>query len=319
MRKHHWQRVLALFIVFGVGLGVAAISGRGSAASCRGHHRCPTTSTTTTRSTSTTTTTTTTSTSTTTTSAGYSHVVWVVMENHSYSQVIGSTSAPYINKLAQTYGNATNMHAETHPSLPNYVAMTSGGTQGVNNDNAPSSWPLTANSIFQQLGSNWRSSEESMPSNCDLSSSGTYAVKHNPAAYFTNARTACQTHDVPLGSTPVTSAAFTFVTPNLCNDMHDCSVSTGDTWLSTFVPKLLATPEYKAGTEVIFITWDEDNSCSGCTNHVPTIVISPTTNGISSGTTFTHYSMLRATEEILHLPLLGGAASAASMRSAFGL
>jgi hypothetical protein len=244
-------------------------------------------------------------------------VVWIVMENHSYSEIIGSSSAPYINSLASAYGNATQMFAESHPSLPNYIAMTSGGTQGISDDNGPSAHPLSVSSIFSQLGTGARSLEESMPSNCDKSSSGNYAVRHNPEAYYTNLNGSCSTNDVPLGSTPNISARFTFITPNLCDDMHDCTVATGDTWLKGFVPKLLATSQYTSGTTVIFLTWDEDNGSSG--NHIPTLVISPSTKAVVSSTSFTHYSMLRTTEEILGLPRIGGAQTANDMLSAFNL
>jgi hypothetical protein len=209
------------------------------------------------------------------------------------------------------------MFAEAHPSLPNYIAMTSGSTQGITDDNGPASHLLSVGSIFSQLGTKARSLEESMPSNCDKSSSGEYAVRHNPEAYYTNLGTACGTNDVPLTATPDFSAAFTFVTPNLIDDMHDGTIADGDNWLKGFVPKVLASSQYKAGTLALFITWDEDDSSS--TNHIPTIVISPTTSHISTGTRFTHYSMLRTTEEMLGLPLLGAAASASSMRATFGL
>ncbi len=302
-------RLVLCAVLFAAGLGGAFLGGNGSAAGCHSPHGCKTTSTTVTTPTTTTTTTTTTT--------RYSHVVWIVMENHSYSQIIGSSAAPYINSLATTYGSATQMFAESHPSLPNYIAMTSGSTQGITDDNGPSSHPLSVASIFSQLGTNSRSLEESMPSSCDKSSSGQYAVRHNPEAYYTNLNGACSTNDVTLASAPDISAKFTFVTPNLCDDMHDCSVATGDTWLKGFVPKLLATPQYQAGNTVIFLTWDENDGTSG--NQIPTIVISPTTSHVSSSTHFTHYSMLRTTEEILGLPLLGGAAGANSMRGAFNL
>jgi phosphatidylinositol-3-phosphatase len=244
------------------------------------------------------------------------------MENHSYSQIIGSASAPYINSLATIYGTATQMFAESHPSLPNYIAMTSGSTQGISDDNNPSSHPLNVPNIFQQLGTNSRSLEESMPSNCLKTNSGNYAVRHNPQAYYTNLGTACSTNDVPLGSTPDLSAAFTFITPNVCSDMHSLcggpnSIAQGDTWLKGFIPKILASPQYQAGKLALFITWDEDDSSS--TNHIATLVISPTTSHVSSSTHFTHYSILRTTEELLGLPLIGAAANATSMRTTFGL
>jgi phosphatidylinositol-3-phosphatase len=303
---------LLLLIVLGLAgfAGAARVSASAHfQRACHHHHVCTTTTTTTT-----------------TTGGGgrYTHVVWIVMENHSYSEIIGSSSAPYINSLAKTYGNATQMFAESHPSLPNYIAMTSGGTQGITDDNGPSAHPLSVPSIFSQLGTGARSLEESMPSNCDKSSSGNYAVKHNPEAYYTNLNGTCSTNDVPLGSTPDISAQFTFITPNLCDDMHSntCSgssnvIAQGDAWLKGFIPKLLATSQYTSGSTVIFLTWDEDNGSSG--NHIPTLVISPTTKAVVSSTKFTHYSMLRTAEEILGLPRIGGAQTANDMLSAFNL
>jgi hypothetical protein len=250
--------------------------------------------------------------------ASYDHVVWVVMENKAYGSIIGSASAPYENQLAAQCGSASQFFAETHPSLPNYIAMTSGGTQGVTNDNGPSSWPLNVPSIFSQLPGAWRSLQESMTSNCQMTNTTLYAVKHNPAAYYTNIRTECASLDVPLTSTPDLSARFTFVTPNLCSDTHDCSVATGDAWLSTFLGKVFASNEYQAGRTAVFLTWDEDDSSAS--NHIATIVAAPSTvPGTVSATRFDHYSMLRTTEEMLGLGFVGNAATAASMRGAFGL
>jgi hypothetical protein len=248
--------------------------------------------------------------------AAYDHVVWVVMENEANVSIIGSSSAPYINQLANQCGSASQFFAETHPSLPNYIAMTSGSTQGITDDNPPSSHPLNVPSIFSQLSSGWRSLQESMPSNCLLTNSGLYAVKHNPAAYYTNIRTACASLDVPLASTPDLSARFTFVTPNLCNDMHDCSIATGDAWLSTFLGKVFASSQYAAGRTAVFLTWDEDDSSHS--NRIATVVAAPSVApGTVSSSTFNHYSMLRTTEEMLGLGLLGNATSATSMRNAF--
>jgi len=249
----------------------------------------------------------------------WQHVVWIVMENKAASQVMGSSSAPYLNGLASKCGYASNFYAETHPSLPNYIAMTSGSPQGISDDNAPSSHPLNVPSIFSQLGGDWKSLQESMPSNCAQSSSGQYAVKHNPAAYYTNIRTACNAQDIPLGSTPDISAKFTFITPNMCSDMHDCSISQGDSWLATWVPKILNTPQYQAGTTALFITFDEDDKSAN--NHIATVVVSPSTaTGTVDNGSYNHYSMLRTTEEMLNLPVtLGGAVGAMSMRTGFAL
>jgi hypothetical protein len=253
------------------------------------------------------------------TAAPVQHVVWIVFENHDYSQIIGNPDAPTFNAAAHACGLATNFTAEAHPSLPNYIAMTSGSTQGITDDRGPSSHPLNVANIFQQLGPGWRALEEGMPSNCARSDSGNYAVRHNPAVYYTNLGAACQAQDVPLADPPDISARFTFVTPSLCDDMHSNScpgnndeIKQGDDWLAQWLPKFESRPEYAAGHTVIFITFDE-NSYSGV-NHVATIVIGPSTpRGYQNAGAFTHYSMLLTTEQLLGLPPIGQAATAASM------
>ena len=245
------------------------------------------------------------------------HAVWIVMENQGYSSVIGSSSAPYINRLARSCGLATRFTAEAHPSLPNYVAMTSGSTQGITDDSGTGSHRIHAASIFSQLGSRWQALEESMPHACTLSNRGQYAVRHNPAAYYVGVRSACARQDVPLHTARAT-APFTFVTPNLCHDMHDCSVRDGDRWLQGWLPRLLRTGRYRAGSTVVFITWDEDDGAAH--QHIPTLVVSPDTRpGTRSATAFDHYALLGTTEDLLGVPRLGAAAQAPSMAAAFGL
>jgi phosphatidylinositol-3-phosphatase len=247
-------------------------------------------------------------------------VIWILMENHSFNEIIGNSAAPYINQLASHCGLATNYFAVSHPSLPNYIALTSGSTQGITDDNPPSSHRLNVPSIFSQLEgspSRWRSLEESMPSNCDRTDSGEYAVRHNPAADYVNLPD-CNVFDVPFSSPNDFSARFTFVTPNLIDDMHDGTVQQGDTFLSNFVPTILSSPEYQAGKTILYITWDEDDGTQS--NQVATLVIAPSVKpGTRSAMLFNHYSLLRTTEEQLGLGLLGNAANATSMRSAFGI
>jgi phosphatidylinositol-3-phosphatase len=250
----------------------------------------------------------------------YDHVIWIVMENHSLDQIIGSPDAPYLNQLAHDHGLAANFYAESHPSLPNYIAMTSGSTHGIADDDDPSSHPLDVPSLFSLLpGGGSRSLLESMPGNCARSDAGDYAVRHNPQAYYVNLGGECDQYNVPLADPPDLSARFTFITPNLIHDMHNGTVADGDTWLSTFVPKLLASAEYAAGRAAVFITWDEDDLLSA--NQIPTLVIAPS---VPAGTRVTarldHYAMLRATQEMLGVtPLLGSAATAADMRTPFNL
>lgn len=145
-----------------------------------------------------------------------------------------------------------------------------------------------------------------------------YAPRHNPAVYFPALPSACATQDVPLGATSDISAKFEFVESNLCNDNHDCPVTTGDSWLSNFIPRLQATPEYKAGKTVIFITRDEDDTHAPG-KRIPTVDISPWTHGVSSTRPFTTYSLLRTTEDLLGLPLLAGPQQANTMSTSFSL
>jgi hypothetical protein len=239
------------------------------------------------------------------------------MENHSYGQIIGSGDAPYLNSLGHKCAVAANFSAESHPSLPNYIAMTSGSTQGISDDGDPSEHRLSEQSIFSQLGRGWRALDESMPSDCDLNDASSYAVRHNPAVYYTNIRGQCARQDTPLGARPNLSARFTFITPNLCHDMHDCSASQGDSWLSGFVPKILSSRVYRKQATAVFITWDEGSG----DNHIPTLVLSRYTHPHTvSSKPFNHYSLLRTTEALLGIhSKLGQAATAADMRHAFHL
>jgi hypothetical protein len=264
--------------------------------------------------------------------ATWSHVVWIFFENHSYNQVVGSASAPYLTALANACGLATNYAGVAHPSLPNYIAATSGGTQGITDDNPPTSANhyLNVPNIYQQVqatGGTWRDFEESSPSNCPNGSSGLYAVKHDPAAYYSNIATTCANWDVPLGSLTGGNfpnallgglPTFSFVTPNLCNDAHDCSIASGDDWLRAWLPRLLASPDYRSGSTAVFITFDENDNSTG--NIVPAVVISPSTAaGTVSSAAFNHYSLLRTSEDLLGLTPIGNAATAPSMAPAFGL
>jgi hypothetical protein len=264
--------------------------------------------------------------------ATYDHVIWIFMENQDYNHVIGSSSAPYENQLANACGLATNYSAITHPSLPNYIAATSGDYWGIQDDNPPASHPLTVPSIYSQVnaaGKTWRDYEESAPGNCPQSAAYPYAVKHDPAPYFTGIATDCANWDVPLGTTASgalqhdlaadTLPAFAFVTPNLCNDTHDCSVATGDAWLESWVPMITSSAAYRAGRTALVITWDEaDGSAS---NQVATIVVSPsTTPGTRSDTAFSHYSLLKTTEQLLGFGSYlahAGDPGTTSMRAAF--
>lgn len=258
--------------------------------------------------------------------AHYRHVVWIWMENHSWSSVIGSPDAPYVTALARRCGTDVDWSSVGSPSLPNYLGATSGSTQGVTDDGDPSEHSFAADNVFRQVrdaGGTERSYVESMPSPCALVSAGSYAAKHNPAVYYDGPgdRAACGRDDVPFGgpggfADALGSASFpTFasVTPNICDDMHSCPTAVGDRWLATWVPRLLANPAYRSGTTAVFIVWDEPSP-------VADVVIAPSvTPATETEAAVDQYSLLRTTEEMLGLPLLGQAASARSLRPVFGI
>ena len=264
----------------------------------------------------------------------------IVEENKSYDQVVGASEAPYLNRLAQTYGLATAYdagYAVDCASLGAYLIMLSGDDHSACADVLPEALPVEGDNLFQQVaesGREWRVYAESMPVACDATntSDGLYLVRHAPAPYFVSERGRCPRWDIPLGSSssgPLvddlaqgTLPAFALVTPNACDDMHgapSCSTDTvaaGDRWLSTLMPKILAGEDYRAGRLVVVIAWDEGTSTD---NHIPAIVISPKTSHVVSSIPFTHCSLLRTFEEVLGLPLLGCAAEATSMAHVFGL
>ncbi len=283
-----------------------------------------------------------------TTAPKYKHVIVILEENHSYGSVVHSPSAPFINSVIAACGIATNYHNITHYSLPNYLGIASGGSLGqlspYLNDCSPLSCPslVTSNNIFNELASRgWKSFAESMPKACDRSSSGNYAPKHNPAVYFSDLRRKCATRDLPLGTTHRsallrafsrgrTAPALSFVTPNLCNDMHDCSVRTGDHWLKTWLTLITRTKVYRQHSTAVFIVWDEGepgfvgencvskNSDPSC--HVAAIVVAPSVKrGTQVSTSFSHYSLLKTIENLLGVREPGAASIATSMARGFNL
>src|SRR5262245_36220111 len=259
----------------------------------------------------------------------YEHVVWVWFENHGYGQIVGSDAAPFMNRvLIPACGLATNYHALTHPSLPNYIAATSGLSGNAlapfaRNCNAVGPCRIGATSLFEQAPS-WGAYAESMRRPCTRWFTGSYAASHNPAVYY-RALTDCREHAVNLRALRAhlaqdTLPAFAFITPNMCHSMHNCSVTSGDAWLRRLLGRLTASAAYQRGTMAIFVTFDESDEDSD-DHRVATFVVSPSTApGTRAAARFNHYSLLRTTEEMLGVqPYLGRASRAPSMRGAFNL
>jgi hypothetical protein len=250
------------------------------------------------------------------------HIAVIVMENEEYGSIIGSPSTPYISRLARRYGLARSMYAITHPSLPNYLALTGGSSFGISSDCTDCAVDRT--SIVDQLARanlSWKAYMEGLPHPCFTGAgAGKYAKKHDPFAYYTRITdepSRCA-HIVPLAQLAADERTrklptFIWITPNLCHDMHDCPPSTGDRFLAGLVPPLLRSLGPRG---VLFLTWDEGASDDGCCRlasggHVATIVAGPgAKRGARLTTPVDHYSVLETTEDLLGLRRLRGAACA---------
>lgn len=234
------------------------------------------------------------------------HVFVIVLENRSYSQVADSG---YIGDLVKQYGVATNYHGVSHPSLPNYLAMTSGSTWGIADDGWHS---LPAGGLGQQLtdaGIDWRAYMEGMTGGC-YRNVNRYALKHNPFAYFGGQ---CPPQVVSFGDfagdMSGTVPRFVWITPNLCNDGHDCPNAAVNAWLSQTVPTILNSDAWQRNG-VLFITYDEGEDSA---NSVLTLVIRPHQVNLRSSVEYDHYSLLASIEDLLGVPRLGAAANATPM------
>jgi hypothetical protein len=254
-----------------------------------------------------------------------SHVVVIVMENEEAGDVLGSRSAPYTNSLARRYGLATRSFAVAHPSLPNYLTLTSGATHGIASD--CTSCHVNARNIVDQLEAahvSWRAYMEDQPRACFTgATSAGYAKKHNPFIYYDDVAREprrCRrlvgfgelSADLRAGRLPT----FVWITPNLCDDGHDCGVAGGDRFLSRTVPLVLR----EIGPHgFLVLTWDEGTTDDGCCagaaagGQIATIVAGPDVRpDAADGRAIDHYGVLHTIEQALGLPPLGRAANAAN-------
>jgi phospholipase C len=248
----------------------------------------------------------------------FTHVVLIVMENKERSQVVDGNAAPNFKRLAAQGATLAAYDAVSHPSLPNYLALVSGSTQGMHSDCTDCSF--AARSLADTLaaaGKSWKTYAEGLPRpGWAGAQKGLYVKKHDPFLYFDRVtshglRTA---RVVPLTRLTTDLAAkrlpdFSLVVPNLCHGMHDCSVTTGDAWLGSFVPRLLASPALKGG--VVFVVFDEGSTNIRGGGHIPAIALGPAVRPHSRYTTaMNHYSLLRTIEDAWGLDLLGHSAQA---------
>nr|UXE44074.1 hypothetical protein Hi04_10k_c1000_00028 [uncultured bacterium] len=266
----------------------------------------------------------------------------ILMENHDWASIKNNPSAPYLNGTllpmashAEQYYNPPNLH----PSEPNYLWLEAGTNFGILDDAPPvsnhRSAPLHLVNLLDAAGISWRAYQEDTSGTvCPLSDLGDYAVRHDPFVFFddvTDANDAyaarCIAHVRPYAELATdlsnnTVAQYNFITPNVCNDMHDACdplndpVQQGDAWLSREVPTILSSAAYSNGG-ALFITWDEAENGDG---PIGMLVLSSRAKGGGYANTiaYTHSSTLRTVEEIFGVtPLLGDAATATDLADLF--
>jgi phospholipase C len=270
-------------------------------------------------------------------------VFLIMMENHNWSDIKGSASAPFINGTllpsgAHAEGYYDNFKA-VHPSEPNYIWLEAGDNLAIEDDDTPAanhrSTTKHLTALLDDADVSWKSYQEGISGNdCPLSARGLYDPKHNPMVYFDDitdgvSQTSqhCIDHVRPYEElaqdlSKDSVASYNFITPNLCDDMHNgdgCktadAVKNGDDWLASEVPKILGSAAYKRGG-AIFITWDESE---GGELPIGMIVISPfAKTSYANSKSYTHSSMLRTAQEIFAVsPLLRDAANSESLSDLF--
>ena len=257
----------------------------------------------------------------------FKHVFIVVEENSGYSNVIGNPTMPYLNSLAKTYGLATEYYANTYPSLPNYFMLTTGQTL----TQTDGSGTVTADNVVRHLltaGKTWKAYEESLPHAGYIQPDvGLYARRHCPLSYFSDV---INSTNERLNLVPFTEFAsdlaagrlpqYSFITPNLCNDAHNCSLATADGWLKKNIAPLIASSTFKNGG-LLIITFDSShNDYSHGGGHVAWLAVSPEFSklGYKSTKLYQHQNTLRLMMQGLGLTSYPGkAASAANMAEFF--
>jgi hypothetical protein len=243
----------------------------------------------------------------------FGHVLVVVLENKDQGQVLGSKQAPQFNSLAKRYAVLSGYRGIAHPSLPNYLALVSGSTHGIKVD-CTACFVKSRNlaDTLERAGRTWKTYAEDIPSaGWTGPYQGRYAKKHVPFLYFTDvlASPARRRHVVPLHQLSVDLRAdrlpaFSLVVPNLCHDMHDCSVRAGDAWLGRFLKPLLGLPD-----SVVFVVFDEPSTVAP-TGKIPALALGPlVVPGSVSAARTSHYGLLRTIEDGWGLPRLGHSAS----------
>lgn len=257
-------------------------------------------------------------------SVRFGHVFVVVEENANFSDVIANPALPYLNSLANQYGLAANYFANAHPSIPNYFELTTGQILTLIDASTPSDFPVSTENVVRDLlaaGKSWKSYAEDIPSvGYTGGDTGRYAVRHNPLAYFTDVQndTRQLQNLVPFSQFATDRSTanlpdFSFIVPNLCNDAHDCSLATADTWLKTNIDPLIQSPPFQKDG-LLIIVFDEADTLDFTSGggHVAAVIVSPLAKrGYKSIAFYQHQSVLRLVLEGLGVTKLPGDAATA--------
>jgi acid phosphatase len=241
-------------------------------------------------------------------SAAPEHVVVAIFENKGVEQIIGSGRAPAFDALAARGVLYTNAYAITHPSQPNYIGLFSGSTQGVSSDSCPHRFPTAPNLARQLLdsGRTFTGYAEDLPSSTYAGCShGSYARKHAPWTNFADLPSTVAQPYTTFPTDFATLPSVSFVVPNLCDDMHDCSIATGDAWLRDHLDAYATWAQ--THHSLLIVTFDEDDSSGP--NRIATIIVGQGVTPARVGTTIDHYTVLRTIEACFGLPPLGIAAA----------
>lgn len=256
----------------------------------------------------------------------FDHIVIIIFENEEYDDVIGNSLMPNFNKLANEHTLLTQYYAVRHPSLPNYIALMGGNTFGITNDctgcfiNAPS-----LPDLIEASGRTWKTYQEDMPSPCFVGDDGDYRQKHNPFIYFDPIRLdkiRCERSIVPFTAlqTDIDADAlpnFIFITPNMCNDGHDCSLDIADKWLKDQLNILIPALDEAGPNYLVIMMFEEGkskDSCCGLSENdaggrVPVVLLSPQVKShFQDSTPYSHYSLLKTIANAWGLAYLGHAA-----------
>src|SRR5579859_4214 len=239
------------------------------------------------------------------------HVVIVIEENHSFSSIIGSSQAPFINSLAQQGALFTQSFAIGHPSEPNYLEFFSGSNQGITDDSCPHTFSVeNLASELTAAGLTFTGFSEDLPSvGSTVCTSGAYARKHNPWSNFTNVATSANQPFTSFPTDFTTLPTIFFVIPNLNDDMHDGTISQGDTFLQQHLNAYVQFAQ--THNSLLIVTWDEDDNSSN--NQIPTFFVGPMVKTGQFNETINHFNVLRTIEDLYGLTHAGSAATATAI------